>query len=90
VGPKTGASQVAITESAARSLNLALQVQEVGRRDDLANAFRSARKSLMAPSPPTYQSSNLQNELAVNARTAKSLSLAMSPSVLVRADTLIE
>jgi ABC transporter substrate binding protein len=41
--PTTGASQVSITENAARSMNLELQVLEVRRRDDLANAFRAAR-----------------------------------------------
>lgn len=41
--PTTGASQVALTERAARSMNLNLQVLEVRRRDDVVAAFRAAR-----------------------------------------------
>lgn len=41
--PTTGASQVALTEHAAKSLNLNLQVLEVRRRDDVVAAFRAAR-----------------------------------------------
>ena len=41
--PTTGASQVAQTESAAKSLGLNLQVLEVRRRDDVSAAFRAAR-----------------------------------------------
>jgi putative tryptophan/tyrosine transport system substrate-binding protein len=41
--PTTGASQVTLTEHAAKSLNLNLQVLEVRRRDDVVAAFREAR-----------------------------------------------
>jgi putative tryptophan/tyrosine transport system substrate-binding protein len=43
--PTTGTSQVAMTEGAARSLNLKLQVLEVRRRDDVPEAIRAARNS---------------------------------------------
>jgi putative tryptophan/tyrosine transport system substrate-binding protein len=154
--PTTGASQVSITENAARSMNLELQVLEVRRRDDLADAFRAARngradglnvfaspflaslfreiidlsaeyrlaaiyqwkehveaggllsygpglaamwrqagtivvKILSGAKPaelPVQQPTKF--ELAVNARTAKALGLTMPPSVIVRADDLIE
>jgi putative tryptophan/tyrosine transport system substrate-binding protein len=41
--PTTGPSQVSMTENAARSLKLKLQVVEVRQRDDVAGAFRAAR-----------------------------------------------
>jgi putative ABC transport system substrate-binding protein len=41
--PTTGASQVTLTERAAKSLNLNLQVLEVRRRDEVVAAFREAR-----------------------------------------------
>ena len=41
--PTTGKSQAIITESAARSINLKLQILEVRDRDDVAGAFRAAR-----------------------------------------------
>ena len=41
--PTTGASQVGLTERAAKSLNLDLQVLEVRRREDVGTAFRAAR-----------------------------------------------
>ena len=41
--PTTGKAQVTISESAARALNLKLQILEVRNRDDLAGAFRTAR-----------------------------------------------
>jgi putative ABC transport system substrate-binding protein len=41
--PTTGASQVALTQRAARSMNLHLQVLEVRRRDDVVAAFHAAR-----------------------------------------------
>jgi putative tryptophan/tyrosine transport system substrate-binding protein len=41
--PTTGTSQVTMTESAARSLKLKLQIVEVRHRDDIARAFRAAR-----------------------------------------------
>ena len=40
--PTTGASQVAQTKAAARSLNLNLQIIEVRRRNDVTDAFRSS------------------------------------------------
>ena len=43
--PTTGKSQVAMAEVAARSLNLKLQIVEVRRRDDVAQAFHAARNS---------------------------------------------
>jgi putative tryptophan/tyrosine transport system substrate-binding protein len=42
--PTTGTSQVTMTEDAARSLNVKLQVLEVRHRDDLAGAFDAAKK----------------------------------------------
>lgn len=154
--PANGASQTSITESAARSLNLKLQVLEVRRRDDLANAFREAESgradginvfsspllaslfreiidlSAQYRLPAIYQwkehveaggllsygpsltsmwrqaativvkilrgakpqdlpvEQPTKFEMAVNARTAKTLGLAMPPRMLVRADDLIE
>jgi putative ABC transport system substrate-binding protein len=41
--PTTGATQVALTERATKSLNLNLQVLEVRRREDVVAAFRAAR-----------------------------------------------
>jgi putative ABC transport system substrate-binding protein len=41
--PTTGPSQVSMSEDAARSLKLKLQIVEVRHRDDVANAFRAAR-----------------------------------------------
>ena len=41
--PTTGKTQAAISESAARSLNLKLQILEVRNRDDITGAFRAAR-----------------------------------------------
>jgi putative tryptophan/tyrosine transport system substrate-binding protein len=154
--PTTGASQVIMTESAALSLNLKLQVLEVRRREDVAEAVRAARgsqaealnvfsspflaslhreiiaftaeyrlpaiyqwrehaeagalvsygpslaamwrqsaiivaKVLKGAKPadlPVEQSAKL--ELVVNARTAKTLGLTIPPSVLLRADEVIE
>jgi putative ABC transport system substrate-binding protein len=154
--PANGASQPSMTESVARSLNLKLQVLEVRRRDDLANAFRDAESgradginvfsspllaslfreiidlSAQYRLPAIYQwkehveaggllsygpsltsmwrqagtivvkilrgakpqdlpvEQPTKFEMAVNARTAKTLGLAMPPQVLVRADDLIE
>jgi putative tryptophan/tyrosine transport system substrate-binding protein len=42
--PTTGTSQVTLTESAAQSLGIKLQILEVRRGDDLAGAFEAARK----------------------------------------------
>jgi putative tryptophan/tyrosine transport system substrate-binding protein len=42
--PTTGTSQVTLTESAARSLNIKLQMLEVRRGNDLAGAFELAKK----------------------------------------------
>jgi putative tryptophan/tyrosine transport system substrate-binding protein len=154
--PTTGASQVALTQSAARSLGLNLQVLEVRRRDDVSTAFRAAQdaradamnvfsspflaslyREIIVQSadyriPAIYQwkehveagglvsfgpslaamfrqtgaivvkilkgakPSDLpveqptKFELAVNARTAHALGLSIPPSILVRADDLIE
>jgi ABC-type uncharacterized transport system substrate-binding protein len=41
--PTTGASQISATERAAQTLKLELQIVEVRRREDLADAFRTAR-----------------------------------------------
>jgi putative ABC transport system substrate-binding protein len=43
--PTTGISQVSMTEDAARSLNLKLQVLEIRRRDEVGDAIRAARSS---------------------------------------------
>ena len=42
--PTTGTSQVALTESAAQSLKIKLQILEVRRGDELAGVFETARK----------------------------------------------
>jgi putative ABC transport system substrate-binding protein len=154
--PTTGASQVAQTESAARSLKLDLQILEVSQRDDVIAAFRAARnaradavnvfsspflaalyreiitlsaeyrlpaiyqwkehveagglisfgpslaamfrqtgaivvKILRGTKPvdiPVEQPTKF--ELAMNARTAQALGFSIPPSVLVRADDIIE
>ena len=154
--PTTGTSQVAMTEGAARSLNLELQVLEVRRRDDVPEAIRAARNSQaeainifsspllasLAPEiisfaaeyrlPAIYQwrehaeagglisygpslaamfrqaagivvkiikgtkPADLPVEqptkflLVVNAKTAKSLDLTIPPSIMLRADEVIE
>ena len=154
--PTTGASQVGLTERAAKSLNLDLQVLEVRRREDVGTAFRAARdgradainvfsspflaslfreiillsaeyrlpaiyqwkehveagglvafgpnlaamfrqtaaivvKLLKGAKPgdlPVEQPTKF--ELALNVRTAQALGLAIPPSILVRADDVIE
>lgn len=154
--PTTGASQVGLTERAAKSLSLDLQVLEVRRREDVGSAFRAARdgradainvfsspflaslfreiillsaeyrlpaiyqwkehveagglvafgpnlaamfrqtaaivvKLLKGAKPgdlPVEQPTKF--ELAVNVRTAQALGLALPPSILVRADDVIE
>ena len=82
--PTTGTSQVTLTESAAQSLNIKLQILEVRRRDDLAGVFETARKE-QAEALNVFSSPFL----AWSRETAKSLGLAMSPSIL-RADEVIE
>ena len=47
--PTTGASQVALTEHAASSMGLNLQVLEVRRRDDVVAAFRAAGTITLMP-----------------------------------------
>ena len=154
--PTTGTSQVMLTENAAQSLNIKLQILEVRRRDGLAGVFETARREqaealnvfsspflaslyreiidLAAKHrlPAIYQwkehveagglisygpslaglwrqtamivakvlrgakpadlpvEQPTKFELMVNARTAKSLGLALSPSILLRADEVIE
>ena len=48
--PTTGASQVALTESAAQSLQIRLKVLELRRRGDLADAFLTAKQTVPRPS----------------------------------------
>lgn len=154
--PTTGRSQVAMTEAAAKPLNIKVQLIEVSRREDLAAAFDAARKQdaqavnvfsspvlaalhreiitlaevyrlpaiyqwrehvqaggLLAYGPslggvwrqvggitsrilkgakpsdlPVELPTKL--ELAVNIRTAKALNLAIAPSILVRAEEVVE
>jgi putative ABC transport system substrate-binding protein len=154
--PTTGRSQVAMADAAARSLGLELQILEVRRREDVAEAIRAASNTgaealnifsspllaslhqeiigfaarhrlpaiyqwrehvdaggLMSYGPglaamfrqaagivvkilkgakpanlPVEQPTKL--ELAVNARTAQALGLALPPSILLRADAVIE
>jgi putative ABC transport system substrate-binding protein len=154
--PSTGRSQVTMSESAARALNLKLQILEVRSREDLSGAFRTARDERVAAIitlaspvlsslyreiidlaaeyrlPAIYQwRENVQSggllsygpvlasmwrqtgiivakvlsggkpsdmpveqptkfELAVNAKTAMSLGLAIPPNMLVRADEVID
>ena len=154
--PTTGKSQATMSESAARSMDLKLQILEVRNRDDLVGVFRAARDGQAAALnvfsspflaslyreiidlaaeyrlPAIYQwrehveaggllsygpvlasmwrqagvivakvlkgakPSDLpvelpaKLELAVNAKTALSLGLAIPPNILVRADEVIE
>jgi putative tryptophan/tyrosine transport system substrate-binding protein len=154
--PTTGRSQVAMTEAAAKPLNIKVQLIEVSRREDLAAAFDAARKQdaqavnvfsspvlaalhreiitlsevyrlpaiyqwrehvqaggLLAYGPslggvwrqvggitsrilkgakPSELPVELPTklELAVNIKTAKALNLAIPPSMLVRAEEVIE
>jgi putative tryptophan/tyrosine transport system substrate-binding protein len=43
--PTSGKSQVAMTETAARAMNIQLQILEVRHRDHLADAFAAAREA---------------------------------------------
>jgi ABC-type uncharacterized transport system substrate-binding protein len=154
--PTSGKSQVAMTENAARAMNIQLRILEVRRRDDLAGAFAAARQgdaqavnvfaspflaslsreiiALAAEHrlPAIYQwreyveagglvsygpslahlwrqagvlvakllkgakpadmpiEQPTKFELAVNAKTAQSLGLSLSPSILIRADEVVE
>ena len=154
--PTSGISQVSMTENAARAKNIQLQVLKVQHRDDLAEAFATARKGeaqavnvfaspfLSSLSgeiigiaaahrvPTIYQwKENVENgglvsygpslvqlwrqagniaakllkgakpadmpveqptkfELVVNTRTAKAIGINLPPSLLVRADEVVD
>ena len=154
--PNSGKSQVAMTETAARAMNIQLQVLKVQHRDDLAEAFAAARKAeaqavnifgspflaslsgeiigfaaahrlpaiyqwkeyvedggLVSYGPSLVQlwrqagviAAKLLNgakpadmpveqptkfELVVNTRTAKTIGIGLSPSLLVRADEVVD
>ena len=81
--PTTGKAQVTISESAARALNLKLQILEVRNRDDLAGAFRTARDGRAAAlnvfASPVLASLNREIiDLAAEYRLPGDLSVARS------------